>query len=411
MGVSVEGSGVKRPGRDLLAVVEQEVDLGVNALKTGRPDAAVTFFQSAFEKLSPDSPFYDHLTHNLLLSYKAVARERLEAGDRDNALRFVNAALRLEIGGPMAADAAFRARFADAFQDLGSLCFHNTLFVESVACFRKSIAIFYTPDRHINLTNALSVTGQRGLLSDYSQDLRAARLGRHIFIACVPKSASTFLKDALVGLTGYRDSFMVYAAGQTEHEIYLPTLLSVAEQNTVTQQHCRASDATVNLMQAFGIKPVVLVRNVFDCVVSLLDFYRRQGAFYNTYFRADFESLEEATQIDLIIENVIPWYYQFVASWADVEKKGRLELKWLSYEDLIADKPAAIADVLAFYGLGVREGAAEMKVESLEADGRKIRFNKGVSGRGKTILSERQKDKIRNFARFYPSTEFGRIGS
>ena len=45
---------------------------------------------------------------------------------------------------------------------------------------------------------------------------------------------------------------------------------------------------------------------------------------------------------------------QFVASWTLVEKQQRLEINWLRYEDLIADKPAAVKDVLKFYGLGAR---------------------------------------------------------
>ncbi|MBA2704279.1 MAG: hypothetical protein H0U60_10550, partial [Blastocatellia bacterium] len=78
-----------------------------------------------------------------------------------------------------------------------------------------------------------------------------------------------------------------------------------ADLDTVTQQHCRASDANVHLMQAFGIRPVVLVRNIFDSVMSLLDFYNK-GAFQTSYFRADWQALDEELKIDLLIENVIP---------------------------------------------------------------------------------------------------------
>src|SRR5207247_8907189 len=97
----------------------------------------------------------------------------------------------------------------------------------------------------------------------------------YLFIAWVPKSASIFLYNLLVNLQGYRDLFTVYAAGQSEHEIYVPTLRESAHLDTVTQQHCRAADANVHLMQAFGIRPVVLIRNIFDSVMSLLDFHNK----------------------------------------------------------------------------------------------------------------------------------------
>jgi hypothetical protein len=234
------------------------------------------------------------------------------------------------------------------------------------------------------------MSGQRAELADFTTDIIEEQLGTHIFIACVPKSASTFLKNLLVSLTGYRDVFMVYAAGQNEHEIYLPTLRETAHLDTVTQQHCRASFANVQMMQAFGIKPVVLVRNIFDSVMSLLDFTIK-GAFHHSYFREDFQILDEETKIDLLIDNIIPWYFQFVASWSLVEKQKSLDIFWLGYEELIADKPAVIQDILKFYALGAARRGIEQKIKETELEGRKIRFNKGVAGRGESSLSEQQK--------------------
>ena len=384
--------------------------MGAQALKRGEGDAAVTFFQSALSKLTPDQPFYDHLVHNLLLSYKLVIEEQLKAEDYDLAGRFLQAALSLDIRGEMANDSVFLRKFAENFEAIGLFYFKHRKIEESLACCRKAIAVYPNQTSYVNLTNALTALNRPALLSDFTRDLTPEQLGRHIFIACVPKSASTFLKDLLVSLTGYNDLFAVYAAGQSEHELYLPSIRDNAHHNTVTQQHCRASDANVNMMQAFGITPIVLVRNIYDSVMSLLDFYNNQGAFYHSYARADFMSLDEETKIDLLIDMVIPWYFQFVSSWDLVEKQQRLSIKWLTYEDLISNKTAAIKDVLKFYGLGAPEKAIETKVKETESEARKIRFNKGVAGRGTTGLTDLQKERIRRFSKYYPTTDFGRIG-
>ena len=391
------------------SIVQQEVELGVQALKCENGDLAVTLFRSALQKLTVEQPFYDHLVHNLLLSYKILIEQLLQAGDADSANHLLRATLNLEIRGEMAEDGDFRKRFAGAFQELGLVFFKNMNYAASVLCCRKAIAIYPSPSSHINLTNSLAMCDQRAELADFTTDIINEQLGTHIFIACVPKSASTFLKNLLVSLTGYRDVFMVYAAGQNEHELYLPMLRETAHFDTVTQQHCRASDANVQMMQAFGIKPIVLVRNVFDSVVSLLDFYDK-GAFFNSYFREDFRLLDEETKTDLLIDNIIPWYFQFVASWSLVEKQKNLDIFWLSYEDLIADKPSAIQDVLKFYGLGAARRGIEQRVKETESEGRKIRFNKGVKGRGESRLSERQKERIRRFTKYHPATDFSRIG-
>lgn len=394
---------------NLYTNLQQELDFGVQALKSGRGDVAVTFFQSALQKLTAEQPFYNHLVHNLLLSYKLLIEQLFKIGDAATAHDFLRAALNLELAGEMSEDDDFRRRFAGVFQDLGVVFFSHKHFAASVLCCRKAMAIYSSPSSHVNLTNSLAMSGQRAELEDFTTDLNREQIGTHIFIACVPKSASTFLKNLLVSLTGYRDIFMVYAAGQNEHELYLPTLRENAHYDTVTQQHCRASFANVQMMQAFGIKPVVLVRNIFDSVMSLLDFYEK-GAFYNSYFREDFQALDEETKIDLLIDNVIPWYFQFVASWNLVEKQKSLEFFWLSYEELIADKPAVIQNVLKFYKLGAARRGIEQKIKETESENRKTRFNKGVSGRGEARLIERQKERIRRFAKYHPSTDFSRIG-
>jgi len=400
---------VSNKNENLYVTVQQEVELGARSLRRGSADMAVTFFHSALNKLDERQPFYDHIVHNLLLGYKALIEQLLAAGDIKTAGDFLRSALRLEIRGEMARNNDFRKAFAVAFQQLGLTFFKFKYFDESILCIRKSISIFRSPGFHVNLTNALAASEQKAELSDFTSDITEQQLGRHIFIACVPKSGSTFLKNLLVNVTGYRDVFMVYAAGQSEHELYLPTLVENARFESVTQQHCRASDANVHMMQAFGIRPVVLVRNIFDSVMSLVDFYNK-GADYNSYFRADYQSLDDETKVDLVIDNVIPWYLQFVASWSLVEKQRRLEIFWLSYEDLIADKTSSIQNVLRFYGLGAAKRGIDQKIKQTESSERAIRFNKGVAGRGKSGLSSGQKERIRRLARYYPTTDFGRIG-
>jgi len=395
--------------RNLYSILQQEVALGIQALSRESADMAVTLFQSALQKLTVDQPLYDHLIHNLLLSYKLLIEKLLRSGDKALALDFLRAALRLEIRGSMSDDSAFLRKFAGGFQDLGIVFCQNNLNQESIWCCRKAISVYPSPGSYVNLTNSLAAAGAPARLSDFTTELTPEQLGRHIFIACVPKSASTFLKNLLAYVTGYRDLFTVYAAGQTEHEIYLPTLRESAHLDTVTQQHCRASDANIHLMQAFGIRPVVLVRNIFDSVMSLLDFYDK-GAFRTSYFRADWPALDRETKIDLLIENVIPWYFQFVASWDLAEKQKRIELQWLSYEELVTDKLSSVLKVLEFYGLGASRAAVAKRIKEIESEGRKNRFNKGLRGRGVQGLTEQQKEQIRRLTKFYPSTNFGRIG-
>jgi hypothetical protein len=58
--------------------LQQEVDIGVQPLERESADMAVTFFQSALQKMTVDQPLYDHLVHNLLLSYKLLIKQLLK---------------------------------------------------------------------------------------------------------------------------------------------------------------------------------------------------------------------------------------------------------------------------------------------------------------------------------------------
>src|SRR6267143_1704967 len=117
--------------RNLYSILQDEVDLGGQALKRESADMAVTLFQSALQKLTVDQPFYDHLVHNLLLSYKLLIEKLLRKGDTSTALDFLRAALRLEIRGSMAKDSTFLRTFAGAFQNLGIVFFQYNLNEES----------------------------------------------------------------------------------------------------------------------------------------------------------------------------------------------------------------------------------------------------------------------------------------
>src|SRR6266436_532248 len=158
---------VPHSSRNLYSILQQEVDLGGQALNRESADMAVTLFQSALQKLTIDHPFYDHLVHNLLLSYKLLIEKLLKKGDTSTALDFLRASLRLEIRGNMAEDSTFLRRFAGVFQSLGIVFFQNNLNQESLLCCRKAITVCPSPGSYVNRTNSLSATGRRARLADF----------------------------------------------------------------------------------------------------------------------------------------------------------------------------------------------------------------------------------------------------
>ena len=316
----------------------------------------------------------------------------------------------LALNSPLSNDADFRGKFADAFRNL-SLDFYNAR-QHDVALFfiRKAISVEPCPSYYIDLTNSLAWLKTPARLADYTTKYSTSELGRHIFITCAPKSGSTFLKNLLVNVTGFKDMFSVYASLQNEQELDLPHFIKFGNINTVTQQHARASEANIQMMQAFGVSPTVLVRNIFDTTASLLDFYTK-GFTFSTYFnKENFLSFDEEQKIDMLIEYVLPWFFQFVASWQHAEGEKRLTVNWLTYEEMIENKPLTVKKVLEFYGIQADDSSIAKKITEIEKDAERNRFNKGVVGRGKAVLSESQIERVAGLARHFPSCDFGLFG-
>lgn len=394
----------------LLLALKAQIDSGVAALQRGEDALAIEHFEAALAQAPVRLPAHDVAMHNVLTARKQAMERLLDAGDLAAVDVHLQRSFVLRLQGPLAQDAAFRSRFAAVYYDLGKAFYRARVWEAALACVRRAIAIEPCPSYFVDLTNALAFTRTRARLQDYMRDISPADLGRHLFVACAPKSGSTFLKNLLTDITQFRDVFSVYAGLQNEQDLDLPQLARFARENTVTQQHCRASEANIHLMQAFGIRPVVLVRDIFDTVMSLRDFY--DGGFvYSTFFdREEYEALAPEVRLDLLIDHAVPWYFQFLASWQRVEREGRLDVLWLDYDALTRDPPAALARVLDFYRMRTEHEALRCVVATRSSDHRGNRFNRGVSGRGREGLRAAQRERIAGFARWFPGTDFSLLG-
>ncbi len=399
-----------RQDQGLAMQIRNDFEIATAKLNQGDAETALILFKGLLQKAQPRLPVYDAIVQNLATAYK----RRIDKLVRDRAdlavtSQLAQEAMTLELRGAWLQDKEFRGHFADVFHNIALLFSRNHHYSISLPILRKAISIEPCPTYYVSLANALAGTKEPARLSDFTTAYRSEQLGKHIFIACAPKSGSTFLKNVMVALTKFRPIFSVFAALQNEHELDLPVWVKFGKTNTVTQQHCRASEANIQLMQAFGIRPIVLVRNIYDTTISLRDFYRTGFTETTYYNREDFDKSTEEQQTDLIIDNVLPWYFQFISSWQRAETDKRLEVFWLRYEDMIRDKAGTAERLLSFYGLSAERPTIEHVVANTEGDTRRNRFNKGVAGRGE-LLTANQKARIAALARHYPSADFGCVG-
>lgn len=246
---------------------------------------------------------------------------------------------------------------------------------------------------------------------------RARRLlrpdGRYIVITAVPKSGSTYLSHSLAEATGYTRSYFGYSYHNIEQELYLPKIVDAFGNGSVVHQHFRANPANLEIMSRFDIRPVVLVRNIFDAAVSVREHMIGEAAdnLPAVFGPKDFNSWPAEKQFDFIVDYVLPWYVSFYASWKYAERDRKLPILWLQYEQMVRDWPSSIRSVLEFYRLNVSREDIDAAIQRMQAKPReRVRFNKGVAGRGAQSLSIEQTARVHRLTLSYPDVDFGPLG-
>jgi hypothetical protein len=224
-----------------------------------------------------------------------------------------------------------------------------------------------------------------------------------ILLACFPKSGSTYLSQVIAALDGFVHTGFVPDGERREQEIDEERLKSM-RQNCVAQHHVRASRWTISCINKYKMRPIVLVRNIYDCIVSLSDHMVRESvAFPFAYFDETFATLDEQSRLDAIIDLCAPWYFNFYVSWITSYPRSIFR-----YEDIILGDGSSIASLLRSIGVDVSD--AQVSEAAARIGGKEARLNVGVSGRGVKALTQSNIAQIERLASHYQHVDFTSIG-
>jgi hypothetical protein len=217
----------------------------------------------------------------------------------------------------------------------------------------------------------------------------------HVLVACMPKSGSTFLTNTLAAHAGLRRCALLPTYGDREQELCELKLTRYNGRGFVAQQHVRNSAWTQELARRYGLTVVVLVRDLFDCVVSIRDHIRKEGDF-GALIRLTPRhlALADAELDELIVQLAMPWYLSFYASW-----RADPRALFVHYEDMVADPASILEEVLA--QAGVETSPARIAEALGRSAGQQSRFNRGVCGRGKTLRPETRR-RLTELMAVYP---------
>lgn len=232
---------------------------------------------------------------------------------------------------------------------------------------------------------------------------RALRLERpHVLVACMPKSASTFVTDVVAELPGMRRTSLTWAYGWREQTLDVAQLARFDLASYVSQQHLRYSADVGELIAEYRLTPVVLIRNIFDVVASVRDHFRDESTDGPmAALGPEHAKLGDAALEELIADLIVPWYFNFFVSWEGVDSVRT------TYDEVRQSPRDVVARICERARIKADGATIERAIAAARAKAR--RFNKGVSGRGESI-SLNARERIVSFARHFPDVDFGPIG-
>mgnify|MGYP005848838121 CR=1 FL=1 len=204
-----------------------------------------------------------------------------------------------------------------------------------------------------DLVQHLSDTGfPSAFVAENADALRKALPpNRQVLITSLPKTGSTLLFRALAVAIGRPINLVTYSTDGNEQELYFPALLhAVLHKPGLCRLHMRATRPNLALIHALHLTPIVLVRDLFDIIVSQRDHITRK--LYGTMGQvtaehADplherFRTLSDEEQFDQLIDLNLPWLLEFYRSWHDAAAAGQVPVMWLNYSEIHADKAGAL---------------------------------------------------------------------
>jgi hypothetical protein len=243
-----------------------------------------------------------------------------------------------------------------------------------------------------------------------------------LVVFCMPKSGSSFVKSALaralqlpvVSLTSFGNPELSSMFGMNGREQELDELAVVksalaAPQGFVAQHHTRCTPYLALQLNAFGLRPLVTLRNIPDALVSFDDMMMASRAFgdpqawtFDSPFALPpgYADLEPAARYRIIGTSLGVWLIQFHLSWLRCARLGLVSPVVVRYEEDVLDPSRLTERLREAFGLDAAQ-TARLVDFAKSPDRARSRFNVGRAGRGREFIPLDVRDQLAAYARAF----------
>ena len=213
-----------------------------------------------------------------------------------------------------------------------------------------------------------------------------------VMFAFPPKAAGTFLRAAAVQAIDGQLMRVTHAQGGRDATPYLPTFIlyyvgGFPDSTIVTHLHMQALPSNRSFLEAFDIKPTIMIRDVADMLASywdMLDTNQSTNNWLNCHLPARFADMDSSAKADFLIDMFAPWYASYFASWLSYAEASPGRVCILRYREFLQDPADALQRALGHAGLERTRSDCQQAIDIVWQERGQHRFNRGIVGRGRS---------------------------
>jgi len=244
---------------------------------------------------------------------------------------------------------------------------------------------------------------------DYLNDLGGLR--RSVILAFAPKAAGTYLRSAAIVAA---DGVLVrtcHAQGGRDASFYMPIFVRYfagghPAKTLVTHVHMQALPANQRFIEAFDLKPVIMIRAIPDMLASYADMLAADPLMPDNWLNIavpqNYAALTREQKSDFLIDMMGPWYASYFATWLDFAASDPRVLV-LDYGEFLADPVSVLMRLLDHSGLPRSRQVCQGALDGIWEDRGSYRYNRGVSGRGRERFTPEQIARLERQLDYYPN--------
>ncbi len=230
----------------------------------------------------------------------------------------------------------------------------------------------------------------------YLQEMGRKR--RSILLFFAPKAAGTYLRSAAIEAVNGQLMRVVHATGGRDATPYLPIFIRYFSGNPthppmVTHAHMQAFPANRSFIEAFDLRPIVMLRSVPDMLCSYIDMLNAETVtpehWTNGLIPADFSQHDAGWQADFVIDVIGPWYASYFATWLDYATVSPKRVCLLRYPEFKQNPVSTLEKLVAHSQIPITREQCASALDQTWKDRSAYRFNKAENGRGRARFNDR----------------------